>query len=101
MTEATKTYGPAYDEKIDGRRIRNQQEAIKDFMLKTGKWWSLSELGRLLKFPEASISAQLRHLRKPEFGSYQVEKRRRIDADGEPTGTWEYRVYPKETFWDV
>ena len=87
----TNTYGPAYSEVIDGERIAKQHEVIRDFMLKTGRWWTLAELHEKLKYPEASISAQLRHLRKPEFGSYEVEKRRR-----EPDkGTWEYRVSPK------
>lgn len=34
----------------------------------------------------ASISARLRDLRKPKFGGYVVERRRRT------VGTWEYRV---------
>src|SRR5260370_389679 len=46
--------------------------------------------------PPASISAQLRHLRKPEFGGYAVEKRPRALGKvlrGEDFGTvWEYQL---------
>lgn len=41
--------------------------------------------------PEASISAQLRHLRKHRFGGHDVQKRRRNDG-----AQWEYRLNGKE-----
>ena len=80
------TFGPAYVEELDGKRIAKQHEVIRDFMLKNTNWFTLAELHALLQFPEASISAQLRHLRKERFGAYRVEKQRRT------VGTWEYRV---------
>ena len=83
-------FGPTYDPAIDGDRLHRQQERIKDYALSHG-WLTLGELSSMLDYPEASISAQLRHLRKPKFGSYIVEKRRRI-LNGRPTGLWEYRV---------
>jgi hypothetical protein len=43
-------------------------------------------------YASASISAQLRHLRKPQFGSHCVEKRRRPHKDGKVGGTYEYLV---------
>ncbi len=89
----SKTFGPAYDKEIDGKRITKQHETIRDCMIKSGTWWTLSQLRKFLQYPEASISAQLRHLRKPRFGSYRVDKRRRVSDKG----TWEYKVYPKET----
>jgi hypothetical protein len=50
----------------------------------------------LTHYPPASISAQLRHLRKPQYGAHVVEKRRReTDEVGrlEEQGTvWEYRL---------
>lgn len=39
--------------------------------------------------PAASVSAQLRHLRKPRFGGFVVEKRPRGDRE---RGLWEYRL---------
>jgi hypothetical protein len=54
-----------------------------------GGWMTLRELSDLTNYGEASISAQLRHLRKPHFGGYLVVKRRRGLVAG---GTWEYRI---------
>jgi hypothetical protein len=81
------TFGPTYDEAKDGRRIKKQHEVIRDFLLNNQNWFTLSELHALLQYPEASISAQLRHLRKVRFGSYIVEKQRRTN------GTWEYKLF--------
>lgn len=85
------TYGAAFDEALDGERIRKQRDRVRDWMLGHGEWRTLAEIREALRFADSSISAQLRHLRKPRFGSYRVEKRRR---DG--SGTWEYRVSPAE-----
>ncbi len=77
-------------------RLHRQHEVIRELMLRykmsfhEDGWWSLRELESATGFPQSSISAQLRHLRKESFGSYRVEKRRRTDG-----GTWEYRVLPK------
>jgi hypothetical protein len=47
-------------------------------------------------YGEASISAQLRHLRKPQYGAFVVEKRQREAAEvlcGVEHGpVWEYRL---------
>ncbi len=86
------TYGPAYTEAVDGPRVAKQHERIRDLML-DGRWRTLSEIEAATGDPAASASAQLRHLRKPRFGSYVVDKRRR----GEPgRGVWEYHVAPPE-----
>jgi hypothetical protein len=79
------TFGPAYSPALDGERIAKQHEVIRDFMLRSG-WKTLAEIEQALGYPQASVSAQLRHLRKTRFGSYQVEKRRRSDSQ------WEYAV---------
>lgn len=79
------TYGPAYVKSLDGKRIKKQHEVIRDFMLGNG-WKTLSEIETVLGYPQASISAQLRHLRKDRFGGFTVDKRRRT------VGTWEYHV---------
>jgi predicted transcriptional regulator len=81
-------FGPAYSEALDGKRIAAQQEAIRLYMLRR-EWATLQEIAQDLGFPESSVSAQLRHLRKPEFGGYRVDKRRRGS-----TGCWEYHVEP-------
>jgi hypothetical protein len=86
----------------DARRLRSQREVIRDVMLAAADcdtWLTLGELRALTRYGEASISAQLRHLRKLENGGYDVSKQRRGDAvgagasaDGRGECVWEYRI---------
>jgi hypothetical protein len=59
-------------------------------------WMTLAEMARKTSYPEASISAQLRHLRKAENGAHEVEKRRRKWEETTRAGShekvWEYRM---------
>lgn len=72
----------------DQPRLVRQHERIRDLML-DGRWRTLSEIAASTGDHEASVSAQLRHLRKASFGGYAVGKRRR----GKPqSGLWEYLV---------
>jgi hypothetical protein len=78
---------------------RRQRDVLCDVMLSARQcetWLTLEELAKLTHYPQASISAQLRHLRKPEYGGYAVEKRpRALEAGlrGEDFGTvWEYQL---------
>ncbi len=54
------------------------------------QWVTLQELAGKTKFPPASISAQLRHLRKASYGGWVIEKRRREWVKAEVL--WEYRL---------
>jgi len=54
------------------------------------RWVTLAELAASTSFPPASISAQLRHLRKARYGGWVVEKRRREWIKEEVV--WEYRL---------
>jgi len=78
---------------------RRQRDVLCDVMLSARQcetWLTLDELAKLTHYPPASISAQLRHLRKPEYGGFVVEKRaREVGAvlRGEDFGTvWEYQL---------
>lgn len=74
----------------DDPRLRAQVFRIFVAMI-SGNWRTLREIAQITGDPEASISAQLRHLRKPRFGSYNLEKRHR----GEPAqGLYEYQLEP-------
>src|SRR5579863_5569952 len=78
--------------------LPSQREVLRDVLLSAaecGSWLTLRELAQLTQFGEASISAQLRHLRKPQYGSYFVEKRVRrglVVSDVEHGAIWEYRL---------
>lgn len=81
--------GRTYDDRRDRLRLNRQARMIYDVMI-DGRWRSLADINHLTAEPEASISARLRDLRKPRFGSHLVE--RRYIAHG----VWEYRVLPPE-----
>ena len=86
----------------DARRLRSQREIIRDVMVSAAEcetWLTLGELRALTRYGEASISAQLRHLRKTENGGYEIVKRHREGVAPERPGTdrrgewvWEYRI---------
>ena len=80
--------GPDYVPALDQARLTTQLQRIKVLML-DGVWRTLGEIEQVTGYPQASISAQVRHLRKIRFGSYQVEKRRRGPGWH---GLWEMRV---------
>ena len=80
--------GPSFVPAFDQARLKNQLGRVFDTM-RDGVWRTLQEIADERGDPQASISAQLRHLRKPRFGSYTIEKRRR----GLPEhGLYEYRL---------
>jgi hypothetical protein len=85
--------GTVYDPAADKDRLSNQLGRVFQCM-RDGEWRTLDEIHKTtLGEPVASISAQLRHLRKPRFGSYRVEKRHR----GDPAhGLFEYRLLPPD-----
>lgn len=80
--------GSDYQVVRDTHRLTAQLASIKALML-DGRWRSLREIEAATGAPQASISAQMRHLRKPRFGSYQVEKQY------EGNGLYRYRVISK------
>jgi len=100
------------------RSLRRQRDVVCDVMLAAGQcetWLTLHELARLTGYGEASVSAQLRHLRKPEYGGFVVDKQRRAVDEvargevmrGELGPVWEYRLqrgfpltpYNRKTFY--
>lgn len=80
--------GPDYDKAKDNARLSGQILRIFELM-KDGRWRTLSEIEAETGDPAASVSAQLRHLRKPRFGSHTVEKRSRGERE---RGLFEYKL---------
>lgn len=92
------------EKKQQGKRVRlrTQREVLRDVMLSAnecGAWLTLGELATMTRYPAASISAQLRHLKKPQFGNFALAKRMREAADtfsARAHGVvWEYRLTRK------
>jgi len=64
--------------------LLRQRDVLCDVLLcaaECGAWLTLRELSRLTRYGEASISAQLRHLRKPQYGAFVVEKQVRKEQE--------------------
>lgn len=61
-------------------RINDQHDRIKRLML-DGQWRTVREISVALCYPETSVSAQLRHLRKPQFGGFIVHRKKRINTN--------------------
>ena len=80
--------GPEYRPEFDRERLTGQIRRVFACM-KDGNWRTLAEIAAITGDPEASVSAQLRHLRKPRFGSHEVGRRPRGDRS---RGLFEYRL---------
>lgn len=65
--------GSDYDHGRDSQRLERQHERVLRVM-QDYKPHTLSEISDITGDPEASVSAQLRHLRKPRFGGHQITK---------------------------
>jgi len=65
--------GADYIPSRDDARLSGQILRVWDCM-KDESWRTLREIANITGDPEASISAQLRHLRKERFGGHEVER---------------------------
>ena len=85
--------GKTYNPTLDKVRLNKQLTHVFQFM-KDGLWHTLFAVSTCTGYPEASISARLRDLRKDRFGAHTVERRRRTDGGG----TWEYRLVVNQDY---
>jgi hypothetical protein len=88
LFDGAKFNGPVYEPEFDQDRLTGQIRRVYDLMI-DGRWRTLDEISRATNDPHASISAQLRHLRKERFGSHVIDKQARGNRK---TGLWEYRL---------
>ena len=77
--------GDDYSPIRDDARLSSQYRRIFDLM-KDGRWRTLGVIEDVTGDPPASISAQLRHMRKERFGGHKVERRYLFE------GLYEYRL---------
>jgi len=82
--------GADYKPDRDNARLTGQLLRIWD-AISDGRWYTLKDIAVLTGDPEPSISAQLRHLRKPRFGGYIVER------EYIANGLYQYRVLLQQT----
>jgi hypothetical protein len=80
-----------------------QRDVLREVMLSAQEcdtWLTLEELAHMTSYPPASISAQLRHLRKTRHGGYRLDKRcrptakhlSRVEDRGVNGPVWEYQL---------
>ena len=79
--------GDDYVPERDNKRLTGQIERVYA-LVSDGQWRTLAAIAHATGDPESSVSAQLRHLRKPRFGSFRVEK------EFIKSGLYRYRVLP-------
>lgn len=77
--------GVTYDAQRDGNRLAAQLDAVRRLMADEC-WRSLATIATRTGYPEASVSARLRDLRKPRHGSRTVERNHLGN------GLWVYRL---------
>lgn len=77
--------GADYQPVRDKPRLQAQMARVYDLMA-DGQWRTLAEISAETGDPPASVSAQLRHLRKKRFGGH------RVDKENVGRGLYRYRV---------
>jgi hypothetical protein len=77
--------GITFDTRRDGKRLNDQMRRVFE-IVRDGKWHTLHELHAITGYPEASISARLRDMRKPKILGATVER------EYLGSGLWQYRV---------
>lgn len=93
--------GATIEPEKDELRLAGQLQKVAELM-KDHQWRTLGELASKVGGSEAGVSARLRDLRKPKFGSHLVERRRRQRGDSGPdpkSGLFEYRLMFGPTTW--
>ena len=67
-------FGAGYEKQRDHERLTKSLRAVYDAM-KDEQWHTLEDIAEMTDKPEASISAHIRSLRRPENGGYYIERR--------------------------
>ena len=80
-------HGSDYVPSRDRARLTSQLEAIRQVM-SDGQFRTLGEIEQATGAPQASVSAQLRNLKKPRYGGYRLEKAY------QGRGLYRYRLLP-------
>jgi predicted Holliday junction resolvase-like endonuclease len=78
--------GRTYEPEFDHARLTGQLMRVYEFM-QDGRWHTISVIVLVAGGSEAAVSARLRDLRKPKFGSHLID-RRRVGT----SGLFEYRL---------
>lgn len=80
--------GSTFSPERDGARL-SAQHADVWAAVKGGEWLTLAQISARTGHPEASVSARLRDLRKPQFGGHTVQREYVV------AGLFRYRLVPR------
>jgi len=80
--------GDDYKPKYDKERLTGQLLEIFNF-ISDQEWHTLNDIEEDIGFPQASISAQLRNLRKEKFGGFTINRKR---SEERTSGLYYYRL---------
>ena len=81
--------GATFDSVLDTVRLSRQAQFVFDLM-RDGRWRTLAEITSAIGCgSEAGVSARLRDFRKPKFGAFVVDRRRRGEGEN---GLFEYQL---------
>lgn len=89
LFDALRFDGADYVPERDDTRLTGQLLRVFGYM-SSGAWHTLTEISAATGDPAASVSAQLRHLRKKRFGGHQVDREHVGD------GLYKYRLVVKQ-----
>ena len=81
--------GATYVAERDADRLMSQLYNVWALM-RDSQWRTLTQISETINYPEASVSARLRDLRKRKFGAHTVER------EYVRRGFFKYRVIPNE-----
>lgn len=87
--------GDTYEASLDRERLANQLGRVRRLM-SDSRWRTLLEISDATGDPQSSVSARLRDLRKPRFGSLIVNRRRRGEGR---RGVFEYQLPERQMDW--
>ncbi len=88
--------GPEYKTTADHDRLNSQHARVKALM-EDGKWRTLDEISFATGDPVASVSAQLRHLRKDGFGNHKIG---RLPVGDRDRGLFQYAMLDIPQKWE-
>ena len=66
--------GDDIDHERDCARLTGQLKRVYEYM-HTHEWCSLQDISEATSDPEASVSAQIRNLRKDRFGAHTIDRK--------------------------
>jgi DNA-binding transcriptional regulator GbsR (MarR family) len=82
--------GATYDPDRDRKPLNRQYQAVETLMADR-QWRTLAEIAEATGYPQASVSARLRDMRKQRFGGQVVVRR--------PRAGRLYEYYVGDDFW--